>query len=242
MTSHEPSALVGAYALDALDQPEWELLETHLADCTDCAAELVSLRAATAELTHASAAGAPQAVRDEVLTAIGRIRPLPPRAGITTLRPRPTHRWRWPATAAACALIAVIAAGWGLQEHRQLAGPRVSASALSSDFDSPDVVTASMPVGGSGHATFIYSKAKGQIVLIGQDIPLLPSGRTYQLWMLGPNGTVSSAGLFRPNRNGSILVQASGDLNHTRQMGISIERSGGAAQPTPGAIISRVTV
>ncbi len=242
MTSHEPSALVGAYALDALDEPEWELLEAHLADCADCAAELTSLRAAALELTHTSAAEAPQALRDEVLSAIRRIRPLPPRAGITALRPPATHRWSWPAMAAACALIAVIAAGWSVQEHRQLAGHRIAATAVSSDFDSADVATASMPVGSSGHATLIYTKAKHQVVLIGQDIPLLPADRTYQLWMLGPGGSATSAGLVRPNRNGSVLVQASGDLDHTSQMGISIERAGGVAQPTLGAIISRVTI
>ena len=242
MTSHELSALVGAYAIDALDESDREMFDAHLADCPDCAAEVASLRAAAAELSQVSSVEPPEALRRDVLAAVGRVRPLPPRAGVITLQPRPVRRWLWPMVAAACALIAVVAAGWGLQEHRQLAGHRLSPTALSSVFDSEDVAAVSVPVGSTGHATVVYSKAKHRVVLIGQGIPTLPADRTYQVWMLGPNGTATSGGLFRPDRNGNVLVQASGDLNHTAQMGISIERAGGAARPSPGAIVADVAI
>ena len=242
MTSHEWSGLVGAYAIDALDEPERELFEAHLAGCPDCAAEVAGLRAAAAELTHASATEPPEALRGQVLAAIGQVRPLPPRTGATTPQPRTSRRWLWPAVAAACALIAVAAAGWGWQQHRQLTGHRVSPLALSSVFDSGDVAAVSVPVGSSGHATLIYSKAKRRVLLIGQDIPLPPADKTYQVWMVRPDGTATSGGLFRPDANGNVLVQASGDLSHTAQMGISIERAGGAAQPTPGAIVADVAI
>jgi anti-sigma-K factor RskA len=243
MTSHELSALVGAYAIDALDEPERELFEAHLADCTDCTAEVAGLRAAAAELSHTTASPPPAALRSELLAAIGRVRPLPPRAGPTSSdRRRPARRWHWPAVAAACALIAAIAVGWGVQEHRQLAGHRISPSALSSLFDSPDVATASVPIGSSGHATLIYSKSERRLLLIGQHLPVPPPDKTYQLWMLSPDGIATPAGLFRPDGNGTVLAQVSGDLSHTARMGISIERSGGAAQPTAGAVVAAVAI
>jgi len=78
--------------------------------------------------------------------------------------------------------------------------------------------------------------------LIGQGIAELPPDRTYQVWMLGPHGSATSGGLFRPDRNGNVLVQARGDLSHTAQMGISVERAGGAARPTPGAIVADIAI
>jgi anti-sigma-K factor RskA len=243
MTSHELSALVGAHTIDALDEPERDLFEAHWVDCADCAADLASLRAAVAELSHATISTPPDALRSELLAAIGRIRPLPPPAGaMHPLRRPPAQRRFWPAIAAACALIAVLTAGWGLQEHRQLAGHRLSPTALSSVFDSPDVAAASVPVGSSGQATLIYSRTRHRLVLIGQDLAQLPAAKTYQLWMLSPDGSATSGGLFQPNRNGAVLIQASGDLDHTARMGISIEASGGAGQPTPGALVANVAI
>lgn len=241
MTTHELAGLVGAYALDALDESERDSFEAHLADCADCTAEVASLRAAAAELSLTTRTPPPPALRGELLSAIGRIRPLPPRAEPSRLVRQPP-RWLWPAVAAACALIAVVSVGWGLREHRQLAGHRISPTALSGVFDSRDVATASVPVGSSGHATLIYSKSKQRLVFIGQDLPVPPAGKTYQLWMLAPDGTATSGGLFRPDRTGSVLLEASGDLGHTAQMGISIEQAGGAARPTPGAIVADVSI
>ena len=241
MTEHEFAGLVGAYALDALDQPERELFEAHLADCPECTAEVASLRAAATELSHTSMSTPPAALRADLLSAVGRVRPLPPRTGLIGAQPRPARRWLWPALAAACALIAVIAAGWGWQEHRQLAGHRLPPSALSV-FDSSDVATASVSLGNSGQATLIYSKAEHRLLLIGQHLPVPPAGETYQVWMLAADGSATSGGLFRPDRNGNVLLQASGDLAHTARMGISVERAGGATAPTPGAIVGTIAI
>ncbi|HEU5268656.1 MAG TPA: anti-sigma factor, partial [Jatrophihabitans sp.] len=101
---------------------------------------------------------------------------------------------------------------------------------------------ASVPVGTSGQATLIYSKAEHRVLLIGQHLPAPPAGETYQVWMLAPDGSATSGGLFRPDRNGTALVQASGDLRHTARMGISVERAGGASRPTPGAIVADVPI
>src|SRR4051812_19106134 len=205
MTSHELSTLAGAYAVDALDEAERAELEQHLADCAECTAEVASLRAAVAELSHPTATPAPAGLRSDLLAEIGRIRPLPPRAtGVTALSRRLPHRF-WPALAAACALIAVLATGWGVQQHRQLAGAQ-RGGGLSAVFDSPDVTATTVTLASTGHATLIYSKAKQQLLLVGQHVPAPPDGKTYQLWMLGPTGGATSGGLFRPDADGNVLV------------------------------------
>lgn len=242
MNEHELSALVGAFVLDSLDQLERALFETHLAGCVDCAAETTSLRAAAAELSHTSSLKPPPGVRSELLSMTSRLRPLPPRAVQTALRPWPARRQLWPALAAACAVIAVATASWGLEEHQRLSGHRLSPVALSSVLDSADVATAFATVGNSGHASLIYSRTRQRLVLIGQDIPAPPDGKTYQLWLFSPDNTATSAGSFQPNRDGSVVMQTRCDLNRTGWLAISIEQGAGAAQPTPGAIIATIVL
>ena len=67
MSSHEFGGLTGAYALDALDEQERARFEAHLASCADCAAEVRSLRAAAAELSHTTSTAPPPGLRADIL-------------------------------------------------------------------------------------------------------------------------------------------------------------------------------
>lgn len=130
-----------------------------------------------------------------------------------------------------------------MQQHRELTSQQRSGPVgLSAVFDSPDVTAATVALARRGHATLIYSKAKQELLLVGQHVPAPPDGKTYQLWMLGPTGVATSGGLFQPDADGNVLVQASGDLAHTAQMGISVEAAGGAVRPTPGALIADIAI
>jgi anti-sigma-K factor RskA len=241
--SHELSSLTGAYALDALDEQERAVFDAHLATCADCAAEARTLRAAAAELSYVTTAAPPPALRTDILAAVNRHRPLPPITDdVTQLKPRKlSQRW-WPALAAACVLIALAAAGWGYQQHRAATRDHAQAIAIIKVLDSPDARTVTGKIGDTGLATLVYSKAGHQLVLTGHDLAHPDSNKTYQLWMIDPNGAATSAALFRPDSNGNVLVQAEGNLANTARMGISIERAGGSARPTPGAIVAVMTL
>lgn len=71
-------SLVGAYAVDAVDDLERAAFEAHLTECAMCRAELVSLRAAAAELSSLAETPPPARVKDAVLREIRTVRPLPP--------------------------------------------------------------------------------------------------------------------------------------------------------------------
>lgn len=231
--SPELHALAGAYALDALDADERGVFEQHLADCPDCADEVRSLRDAAAELSHVSAVAPPPQLRADVLSAIKQVRPLAPVTdNVIALRRARVGRSVWQVMAAACALIALVAAGWGYQQ-RQDAGRRSTADrAISSVLSASDATAVSGQVG-SGHATLVYSKAEKKLVLVGHAIPTLSKDKTYQLWMISPDGkSYTSAALFTPNGKGEVTTEAAGDLAATGKMGVSIEPSGGSAQPT----------
>lgn len=70
--------LVGAYAVDAVDDHERAAFEAHLAECPECRAEVSSLREAAAQLAVLAETAPPSSMRDAVLGRIATVRPLPP--------------------------------------------------------------------------------------------------------------------------------------------------------------------
>src|SRR2546429_2998612 len=91
----EVHTLVGAYALDAVDDVERAAVERHLRGCVACAAEAAELRATAARLVDAAAVAPPPRLREAVTARIRRTRQEAPRPG----RPLPLpgagpRRWR----------------------------------------------------------------------------------------------------------------------------------------------------
>jgi anti-sigma-K factor RskA len=235
--SAELHALAGAYALDALEAGEREVFEEHLAGCEECAAEVDSFTRTAAELSQITQAAPPPRLRTDVLAAISSVRPLAPLTdNVIPLRRSRLTRTAWQFTAAACALIAIVAAGWGYQQHRDASHPALAnGSAIEKVLTAQDAAVVSGPVG-SGHATIVYSRSDQQAVLIGNSLPTLAADKSYQLWLIGRNGAgqqvFTSAGTFAPSTDGTVRTLISGDLTGETQMGVSIEPAGGSAQPT----------
>lgn len=76
----DTSALLGAYAIDAVDERERALVEAYLRDHPEAQTEVDELRAAASRLAVLSDDSPPPALRGSVLDAISRVRPLPPTA------------------------------------------------------------------------------------------------------------------------------------------------------------------
>jgi anti-sigma-K factor RskA len=88
----------------------------------------------------------------------------------------------------------------------------------------------------------VYSKAQGKVVLVAHGLPVPPSGKTYQLWMISSQNVATSAGTFAPDGSGNVTKDASGNLASTARMGVSVEPVGGSVKPTPGAIIATMKI
>jgi anti-sigma-K factor RskA len=87
----------------------------------------------------------------------------------------------------------------------------------------------SSPVRGS----YFWSTEANLGVLFLVNLPQLSENRTYQLWVVGPEGTPVSAGTFMPNADGSARLLVQGDLGGTLTgMAITVESAGGSAIPT----------
>ena len=72
MTTTDIHALVGAYALDAVDDLERAAFERHIRECDGCRGELDELRETASRLADSTWSIPPPRLRTEVLGAIGR--------------------------------------------------------------------------------------------------------------------------------------------------------------------------
>jgi anti-sigma-K factor RskA len=67
-------------------------------------------------------------------------------------------------------------------------------------------------------------------VLVADNLAAAPSGQTYQMWLQAAGGNFVSAGLVPSGRNETVVLE--GDAATAQGAGVSIEPSGGSAQPT----------
>ena len=71
-------SLVGAYAVDAVDDDERVRFEAHLATCAECRTEVDSLRGAASSVAALADTPPPASLKAALMRDIGSVRPLPP--------------------------------------------------------------------------------------------------------------------------------------------------------------------
>jgi anti-sigma-K factor RskA len=243
--------LAASYALGALSASERTAFEAHLATCAECAAEVWSLEAVASLLaTAAPPTDPPPALRGRIVASIAaeRLADRPPSAVPA-----------WLATAAAIALAVglgvyvvqlrgrvgdletrlVQAALRATASERQIADLRQTAGYAQSSvavLTAPDVARvdlAGQPVAPSASARAFWSRSRG-LVFTASNLPPLPAGRTYQLWVLTADPAPTSAGLLRPDGDGRVtaVFVTSPDLPRPVAMAVTIEPDGGVPAPT----------
>jgi len=192
----------------------------------------------------------PSALRARVLASV---------AGVSTARPARSPVWPL-ATAASLAL----AAGLGLYtsqlrarigdlEHdlrdartrantadqraadalQMASGARISLAVLTA----PDVARIDLagqaPVAPRASARAFWSRSRG-MVFTAADLPPLPAGRVYQLWVITAQPAPLSAGLLTPDARGSVDVtfNTPPDIPQPVALAVTIEPAGGMPAPT----------
>ena len=247
------------YVLGALPPAERDAFETHITSCAECAAHVKSLSPVTDALAHATPQHEPPpALRARVLRSISGSPikaapvPRPPRTGTVSALP-------WMAAAASLILasaLGVYAASLrvriGVLElrlqdateraaagERQLADVRrVSAEAQSQlailvapDLQRIDLQGQPQAPQASGRA--FWSRSRG-LVFTASNLPALPPGKTFQLWVLTKQPAPISAGLFKPDPQGRVaaMFETPPDLPQPIGMAVTIEPDGGVPSPT----------
>jgi anti-sigma-K factor RskA len=248
--------LVGAYAVDAIDEQERSAFELHLAECPECQAEVASLREAAAQLSLMSETAPPSSMRDSVLAGIRTVRPLPPLeaqspgqvasgpvgdtsptadaprpAGTNVLTFRPRRRvTTWLATAAAAAALLIGGITWSPWDNNSK--EPVTATQV---LQAKDAQRFERTIGGA-KATIVRSASLGTAVIIADNMPAAPDGKDFQVWLNEPNKGMVSAGLMPHSAAPTVTMVLSGDAATATAAGITVEPAGGSPSPTTAPI------
>lgn len=216
--------LTAAYALDALDAPDVDDLEEHLAGCERCRDELAGLRRAAASLAYVVDTPAPPpALRGSILSAARAERP-----NVVPLLPRRNRTVAASLAAAAVSAAAALAVG-------------LYAAGLSRDLDREREVRGVLADPGArvvsleGAPGRIVVAPSGEAVLAARMAPA-PKSRTYELWIMEgsepvPAGTFEGAGA-------TDVVRLRGRVRPGSTVAVTIERDGGVDAPTSAPIAS----
>lgn len=87
-------------------------------------------------------------------------------------------------------------------------------------------------------ARMFWDQVRNTWTLVAHDMPSLPAGRTYQLWLVTPSAKIS-AGTFAAT-NGDAVVRATYALSpdSLRALAVTEEPAGGSPQPTSAPLIA----
>lgn len=220
------------YALGALSPAERAEFEAHLATCAQCAAEVRTFSSVAGELAQTAPAAEPSpAVRERLMAAIAGGTQV---VGVTRDRPVVLPRRSiapWLAAAASLALAAALGA-YALQLRRSASQAEFTAEVLAAP-DLAQVVLAGQPAAPSASARAFWSRSRG-LVFNASNMPALPAGSTYQLWVIPAQAPPISAGLIKPDASGRVIAvfKTPPDLPQPTAMAVTIEPDGGVPAPT----------
>ena len=209
-----PRAQAAAYVLHALTGDERTDFETHLVTCDECAAEVRSLSSVVAALALSVQPADPSpAVRARMLTRLA------PQA-TRVLAP-----WLLAAASVLCA-VGLTAYAVYLRERVVMLEGVLAAS------DLVRVELAGQAIAPRASARAFWSRSRG-LVFTASNLPPLPAGRTYQLWMVTAQMPIG-AGLLKPRDDGAVraVLTTSPDVTQPVGIALTIEPEGGVAAPT----------
>lgn len=226
--------LLGAYALDAVPEDERRLVEEHLAVCEACRREVMEHRETVALLS--GGAPAPVGVWDRISAEL---EPEPPVSLEAQRAPRRIGRWATGIAAAAAALTIVALGVKVVEQDRRLdrlaAASEDRALALAAEAALRDPAARLVTLRSADDATSVEAVllSDGTGYLYRNDLPPLPSGRTYQLWALGEADPIST-GVLGP-KPGVVAFSVGPAITG---LAITQEVAGGVVAPTSDPLVA----
>jgi anti-sigma-K factor RskA len=224
---------ISAYAIGALDAEEIRALESHLTTCTSCRTELAEYRLVSEALLTAVPPREPSAALRK------RLQSQLPGARKST---RPQLTFPLSRLALGVALTVLLAMNAysilqirALQQeqtqlNRQVRTGQTVMSMLSYPATERRAISEDNLVG-----SLLLDKDRNIVALIVWNMPELQEDKTYQIWLIDPQGERVSAGIFLPDSDQAYttrIVFPDQNLSDFTGVGVTVEPAGGSDQPT----------
>jgi anti-sigma-K factor RskA len=200
--SYDLDELLGAYALDAVDDDERRRVDDYL-EVNPRAASEVQAHREVATMLAFTGMDAPDDLWGRISAEISEQAPPPgpELARVMSIDDHPRRRRiatiaPWVVSAAAAAVLAFVAIGIA---DRADAPNEPLANALEIAQSDRDSVTTTLVSETSEASAEAVIDQDGHGFVIAQDLPTLPENQTYQLWGVVEDGQVISLGIFGPN-------------------------------------------
>ena len=240
-THSEIEDLLGAYALDAVEDDERAIIDAHLDGCARCRAEVAEHRE-TAALLAFSGSDAPAGLwegishqlehRDADVVELASVRPAP----VVT-----EQRWLVAAAAVVAIVLAAVGGlGWKvIDQDRQLdqlasrAGQADLAALATSVLADPSTRQIELKGADGNRMALVALTPDGDGYIVPSAMQTLEVGRSYQLWALAGASPVS-AGLLGNSPDVSAF-HVDGPIEG---FAISVEDADGAPAPTSAPVAS----
>lgn len=234
--------LLGAYAVDAVDDVERRRVEKLLASDPDAAREVASLRATAARLGSAVSTTPPPELRGAVLGRLSETRQegtTSPASSPAATPRRRSRRSTWLAVAATAVIAASVPSALAWRQTQEVHRVQAQSQAVVDLLADPaaQVRTAQVPGGG----TVVGVLARDRALFTATGLPAPGPGRAYQLWVIRNGVPLPDAVMAA----GAPIVRATPDdyvvLTHGYTAGdalaVTVEPSGGSLKPTTSPIV-----
>lgn len=249
------------HALQALSKEESAAVGSHLAGCALCCDELAKIFGDMAMTglsvpQHATPSGARQRFLNRIAADALAAQPSVKQGARGKILLFPGSSWIPWAAAAALAILAISLSVKNIALNKELADAsgkvtdltdqsaqaRQVIDLLTSHSAQRVLLTVSKAsVEPTGRA--IYLAESGSLVFQANNLKLLASDKTYELWVIPANGKPIPAGLFRPDAAGdaSVVLPPLPKGVPAKAFGVTIEKAEGSDTPTAPIIISGAT-
>ena len=250
-------------ALGALPEDEAAVVQAHVATCVECVARLAEARGSAAMLAFAAKQERPAGTIKAELMARVRldreererlalpVRTQAPGTEMARAKMEPDVKsswWNW-VLVPASVVLALVSLGLSWQNRKiaaELRKERQAAQMLIQDREqieklvsvlaAPDTMTVKLAgVGEAASASGVVKyNGKAGMVVYSADLPALPTGKCYQLWLVPANGAPISAGVLGANGRamGNLWAAEVPANTEAKAFAVTIEAAGGAPQPT----------
>jgi anti-sigma-K factor RskA len=200
--AYELDELLGAYALDAVDDHDRRRVEDYLAVNPRAAAEVEAHREVATMLAF-TGMDAPDDLWGRITDEIGEQAP-PPGPALASVMALDEHPRRrrlaaaapWVLSAAAAIALVFVAFG---QSGGSEAPDEPLAAAVEIARDDRDSLVTTLTAEGSEVTAEAIIDQDGHGYVLARDLPTLTTAQTYQLWGVVDNGDVISLGILGPN-------------------------------------------